>query len=298
MLLDNLKLFLLIVERGGMAAAGRELGLAPATVSARLAALEEYYDVRLLHRTTRSMSLTEEGQALLEGSRHLLADLEELDARVRLGAERLAGVIRLSAPIDLGRNWLVPLLDTFLAENPELQVDLHLGDGYIDLARTGVDLALRYGVLEDSTLRSRKLAEVQRVLCAAPDYLQRHGTPTHPSTLEHHDCLLMRFGEEADQHWSFRMDGGMRRITVRGRRISNDSELVRRWCIAGYGIARKSEIELRKDFADGRLVRILRDFELPPIALQVVFPGGRPPARRVRSLIERLMDAKASLEIF
>src|SRR5690606_2266479 len=161
----NLRLYLLIVEKGGMAAAGREMGLAPATVSTRLAALEDHFGTRLLHRTTRSLSPTSEGQALLEGARRVLAEMDGLESRRRYGASRLAGSIRLSAPSDLGRNWLMPLLDSFAEEHPELEFDVHLSDGYVDLTGQGFDLALRYGRLQDGSLRIRKLAELRRIVC-------------------------------------------------------------------------------------------------------------------------------------
>ena len=294
-MLENLKLFVLIVERGGMAAAGRELGLSPATVSARLAALEQHYDARLLHRTTRSLSLTSEGAELLDGARRIAAEMEELDARVRLGADRLSGPVRLTAPVDIGRRWLIPLIDSFLAAHPDLGIDLHLSDSYVDLAGAGFDLALRYGALEDSTLKVRKLAEVQRVVCAAPSYVKRNGPPKRPEDLRHHNCLLMRFGAEPDHRWRFTVDGREVRIPVHGDRVANDGELVRQWCLEGHGIAFKSAVDIGPDLKAKRLVRLLRGFETEPTELQLVYPGGRPPARRIRALLEHIVDARAQL---
>lgn len=166
MLLDNLALFLLIVEKGRLSAAGREMGLSPTTVSERLVALEAHYGASLLTRTTRAISLTDEGKALVEGARRLLSEANELEARIRLGVEKVSGPIRLSAPSDLGRNQLVPLLDGFLAKNPNVTIDLTLSDGYVDLVGQGLDLAIRYGALADSTLKVRKLAESRRIVCA------------------------------------------------------------------------------------------------------------------------------------
>ena len=158
MLLDNLSLFLRIVEKGGMAAAGREIGLSPATVSERLAALEAYYGATLLTRTTRALSLTEQGRALVEGARRLLAEAEELESRIRLGTEVISGPIRLSAPVDLGRRCIVPIVDAFLEQHPAVTIDLNLTDGYVDLVGQGLDFAIRHGVLADSTLRAKSLA--------------------------------------------------------------------------------------------------------------------------------------------
>ena len=149
-MLDNLALFLTIIEKGGLSAAGRELGLSPATVSERLAALERHYGVTLLTRTTRSISLTDEGYVLVEEGRRLLADANDLQRRIQLGSQEMAGPIRLSAPVDLGSTRLVPLLDQFMASHPGVTVDLNLTDGYVDLVGQGIDFALRYGTLADS----------------------------------------------------------------------------------------------------------------------------------------------------
>lgn len=286
MLLDNLNLFLRIVERGGMAAAGRELGLSPATVSERLAALEAHYGTRLLNRTTRSISLTEEGRALIHGAQRLLSEAEELDARIRLGVDRLAGPVRISAPIDLGRNRIAQILDRFLELHPEIMIDLDLSDGIIDLAGQGYDLAIRYGNLASSSLHLRRITQSARTVCAAPSYLERFGTPREPEDLLHHNCVLMRFGGEVDRLWPFRIGGETKNFSVRGNRIANDGGLVREWCVAGHGIARKSYCDIETDLAAGRLVALLEDFQVPPLALQIVFPEGRTQTRRVRALVD------------
>lgn len=151
MTLDNLALFLMIVEKGGLSAAGRELGLSPASVSERLAMLEGYYGASLLTRTTRSISLTDEGRLLAEGARRLLAEADELETSIRLGTQKISGLIRLSAPVDLGQSQIVPILDRFLAEHPSVTIDLNLTDGFVDLVSQGIDFAVRYGLLADST---------------------------------------------------------------------------------------------------------------------------------------------------
>lgn len=291
-MLDNLQLFVLIVERGGMAAAGRELGYSPATVSARVVALEEHFGVRLLNRTTRSLSLTAEGRALFEGAQQVLAQMQALDGRVRMGADMLVGGIRVSAPVDLGRQWLVPLLDAFLEAHPALEVDLHLSDSFVDLNSCGYDVAVRYGALQDSSLRVRQLATVRRLVVASPEYLRRAGTPTTPEALSEHQCLLMRFGDDSERRWPFVVDGAQVDQAVGGARTSNDGELVRRWCVAGLGIARKSEPDVVEELRSGRLVRLLEPYEAPPVALQLISPGGQPPARRVRLFMDHLIASK------
>lgn len=294
MLLDNLTLFLRIVEKGGLAAGGRELGLQPATVSERLAALEAYYGARLINRTTRKISLTEEGRALVKGAQHLLAEAEELETRIRLGAAKIAGPIRLSAPSDLGRNRIAPIVDRFVENHPEVSIDLHLGDGYTDLTATGFDLAVRFGDLADTSLIARQIAHSPRLICAAPGYLARNGTPQTPEDLAQHNCILMRFGADVDQDWPFAHEGKTRRVMVRGDRIANDGDLVRRWALAGFGIVRKSQWDIAEDLAAGRLVTILRAYEVAPLRLQLVWPANRQQPRRVKALIETISAAFAS----
>jgi DNA-binding transcriptional LysR family regulator len=291
MILDNLALFLRIVEKGGLAAAGRELGLSAASVSERLVALEKYYGAALLHRTTRAISLTDEGRLLVEGARRLLAEADELEAQIRLGVDKISGPIRLSAPIDLGRSHIVSILDAFLAQHPEVAIDLNLTDGYVDLVGQGQDFAIRYGELADSTLRVKRLVESRRIVCAFPAYLETRGTPQHPDDLIHHECLVMRYGLTTDRDWPFRIDGKERRVLVRGHRIANDGELVRVWCRNGFGIARKSRLDVAADLREGALVELLQDFSSGDTGLQIVYPATQAQPRRVRLLIERIAEA-------
>jgi len=295
--LDNLGLFLRIVEKGGLAPAGRELGLSPASVSERLAALERHYGAALLHRTTRAISLTEEGRLLVQGARQLLAEAGELDALIRLGVNKISGLIRLSAPIDLGRSYIIPILDAFLVEHPEVTIDLNLTDGYVDLIGQGQDFAIRYGELADSSLRVRRLAENRRIVCASPVYLKARGVPQHPDDLVCHECIVMRHGATIDRDWPFLIDGRERRIVVQGRRIANDGELVRAWCRNGYGIARKSFLDVKAELQGGALIELLRDFSSGGTGLQIVYPATQTQSRRVRLLIERIGDAFANSSV-
>ncbi len=292
--LDTLALFLRIVEKGGLAAAGRDFSLSPAAVTERLAGLEAHYGARLLNRTTRSISLTDEGRVLLEGARDLVSEAKDLEARVRLGVEQLSGPIRISAPFDLGRHRVARTLDRFMGAHPDVSVDLSLTDGYVDLVAQGHDLGIRFGDLKDSSLHARKLGDNRRLVCASPDYLKRHGTPEHPGDLADHNCLLMRFGDNIDQEWPFMLEGKRRIFVVRGTRLANDGELVRRWCCEGQGIALKSNWDVSEDLAAGRLVELLSAFEPPPSSLQVIYPGGRKLPKRVRALIDFLCEEFAA----
>ncbi|MCA1299495.1 LysR family transcriptional regulator [Stappia indica] len=291
--LEHLRLFLRIVEKQGLAAAGRETGLSPASVSEKLAALERHYGATLLTRTTRAISLTDEGRLLVQGARRLLAEAEELDARIRLGTERLSGPVRLSAPEDLGRRCIVPVIDAYLAENPEVTVDLNLTDGYVDLVAQGLDFAVRHGTLADSSLRARPLGTNRRVVCAAPAYLAAHGRPETPADLAEHQCILMRFGQHIDREWPFRIDGKVTKVLVRGQRIANDGGLVRHWCRDGHGIAFKSLWDVEADLASGALVELLSEYSAGETALQIVYPQSEVQPRRVRALIDKISESLA-----
>lgn len=284
MLLDNLRLFLTIAEKGSLVGAARETGLSSTTVSERLAALETHYGVVLFNRTTRSISLTEEGRLLVDGAKSVLNEVSDLDTLIRLGAETLSGPIRISAPIDLGRSIVADLIGEFTAQNPAVTIELSLSDGYVDLVGQGFDLAIRFGSITDTSLRVRSLGSYQRLICASPDYLDMHGVPKTPEDLKRHNCLVMRFGGTLDNVWEFGSKGDRLRIPVKGNRIVNDGSLICSWALAGHGIVLKSELDVGEDVRSGRLVSLLEDYLPHPNPLQMMFPPARAQPRRVVAL--------------
>ena len=290
--LDALSFFVRVVEKRGVAAAGRDFGMSPATASDRLAALEAHYGATLLHRTTRSISLTDQGRVLYERARGLLEEANDLEAQIKLGVERLSGRIRVSAPCDLGERRIAPLVDTFLEQHPETSIELMLTDGYVDLASEGLDLAIRFGALSNSSLMARKIGDNRRVICAAPSYLEQHGRPEHPDELAAHNCLVMQFGPVIDREWSFVIDGKRHDVLVTGNRTANTGAQVRRWCLDGRGIALKSIWDVGQDLKQGRLVELLDGFEPQSnSALQIVFNRGSGDIRRVRAFIDLLAES-------
>jgi DNA-binding transcriptional LysR family regulator len=290
-LIEGLNLFVRIVERGGLAAAGRDLGLSPAVVTERLAGLEAHYGARLLTRTTRAISLTDEGRLLLTAARQLVSDASDIESRIRLGVDRLSGPIRLSVPNDLGRGRVKEVVDQLIETHPDISVELVLSDGYVDLVGQGLDLAVRYGDLKDSSLHAVRLGDNRRIVCASPAYLSQRGTPQRPSDLLHHNCLIMRFGSGLDREWHFVESGRRASQLVSGNRVANDGALVRSWCVQGYGIALKSHWDVKDDLAAGRLVEVLAPYAAPATSLQVLYTGGRSVPKRVRALIDSLAAA-------
>lgn len=296
MLLNNLALFLQIVEKGSLTAAGRETGLSSTTVSERLSALEAHFGVVLLNRTTRALSLTDEGRTLLEGAKQLLGDVDDLETRIRLGAETLSGPIRISAPCDIGKAIVAPEINLFLETHPAISVELMLADGFVDIVGEGVDIALRFGTVTDSTLRTRNLGHKRRLVCASPDYLERHGKPKKPVDLKDHNCLVMRFGPHLDNVWRFGAKAMQQIIIVRGDRVANDGALVRQWCCEGHGIILKSELDVSADIRAGILLELLADHAPPATPLQMLFPPSRAQPRRVRALADQLASRLQGVE--
>ncbi|MFG6137421.1 LysR family transcriptional regulator [Halomonas sp. B23F22_10] len=293
MLLDNIALFLTIVEKGSLTAAGREVGLSPTSVSERLAALEAHYGVVLLNRTTRALSLTEEGRTLVDGARELLNGVADLDTRIRHGAETLTGPIRLSAPSDTGRHLLSHALSIFQDRHPGIRIELLLSDGYVDIVGEGVDLALRLGAIMDSSLRVRALGDARRLVCASPAYLATHGAPREPADLRSRNCLVMRFGQNLDNQWRFETPAGPQIVTVQGDRVANDGAMVRQWGLEGRGIVLKSELDAADDIRRGRLIELLPDYAAAPVPVQLLFPPSRTRPHRVTALADHLIETFA-----
>jgi DNA-binding transcriptional LysR family regulator len=298
LLLNNIALFLQIVEKGSLTAAGREAGLSPTTVSERLSALEAHFGVVLLNRTTRAISLTDEGRTLLEGAKGVLAEVDDLESRIRLGAQALSGPVRISAPSDIGRTLVSDAINRFLSLHPAISVELLLSDSYVDVVGQGIDIALRFGVVTDSSLRVRTLTPGRRLVCAAPAYLERHGAPHQPVDLQSHNCLVMRFGAHLDNLWRFGPDTHPEVVAVRGNRIANDGALVRQWCLAGHGIILKTELDVGPDIKAGHLVELLAEHAQPASPLQMLFPPSRAQPRRVLALAEQLAQMFQGFERF
>ena len=258
---DDLQLFVHAAEHGSLSAAARLLDLSPAVASAALKRLESQLGARLLARSTRSLRLTAEGEGFLAHARAALASLDEGRRLLARERDEISGVLQLSAPSDFGRNVLLPWLDELQQAHPLLNVRLLLGDRNADLFRQPVDIALRYGTPEDSSLVAVPLClENRRVLCAAPDYLRRHGEPRSIAELSGHNCLLYQLGSGVHDHWRFQLHGREEGVLVNGDRFCDDADVVRRWALAGAGIAYKSWLDVAADVRAGRLRVLLEHY--------------------------------------
>ncbi len=284
----QLETFVAVALKGTMTAAARAEGVAPAIIGRRLDALEERLAVKLMLRSTRSITLTNEGLSFLESAQRILQELANAEDSVSQGGMRPTGHLRITAPAGFGRVHVAPLVPLFINTYPELSVSLDLSDRITDIVSEGFDLAVRIGVQEDSNMVGIKLADNRRVVVASPSYLKHKGTPQHPQELSQHDCLT--FGAAANQArgWLFDMEGDSVALRVSGALECNDGAVLHEWALLGYGLAWRSMWEVAKDLADGRLIEVLQAFSAPPNAIYALVPQRKHMPLRVRVLIEFL----------
>lgn len=279
----DIAVFAEAAQARSISAAARRLGMTSMTASRRVAAMERELGVRLLHRTTRSLSLTSEGEAYLPHALTLLAQEAEGRAAVSPDQSGAAGLLRLTASAPFGRKVVTPMLSGFLADHPALRVELLLDDEVTDIAARGIDLALRIGPLRDSALLARRLADNPRGLYAAPDYIAARGSPGAMADLHAHDCLL----PPGVTHWTFQGGGKTLRQRVNGRFASDGYEALKEAAVRGLGIARLSSWYVQEDLAAGRLVEVaLKDAALPQDAIYAVYPASPFMPLKVRLFIE------------
>lgn len=280
----EMEVFAQVAASGSLSAAARVLGLSVGAISKHLAALEGRLGARLLLRTTRSLSLTDEGAAFLPRVRSLLADLSEAEAAVAADEGALSGSLRVTASAGFGRTHVAPLAAEFLRQHPNLRLHLLLTDTLLDLVEENVDVALRFGVLADSGLVARRLAANWRVVCATPAYLERVGRPQTLADLAQHECLIIGDGNE--RAWNFVGPDGETSVRVGGRLASNNGEVVHAWALDGLGLVMKSMWDVEGDLAAGRLVPVLEQWRSPDTALHAVSPAARARAPRVRRFVD------------
>jgi len=285
---EAMRLFCQVMESGSFTAAAEHLGLSKQFVSRRLIQLEERLGVRLLNRSTRRLDVTPLGQSYYESALRLLSEVEQVEQGISGQNTDPRGTIRLSAPLSFAMAHLGSLLPLFLQRHPHVSVEVDLSDRPVDLISEGYDLVLRIGTLEDSTLIARRIASVQRVYCASPDYLTRRGTPQTPEDLAEHECLP--YGHSRQVQWRFMVKGKPLVMNVSGRMRVNNGELLRDSAIAGLGVTYLPTFIVAEALQDGRLVTLLEGFTPEALALSAVFPQHRQSSRPVQALIEFLRE--------
>lgn len=282
--------FVRAVEKGGFSPAARELGLTPSAISKLVTRMESRLGVRLLNRTTRRLALTPEGEAFFHRAQRILADIEEAENEVARFRARPRGKLRVNVGTAFGYHQLVPALAEFLARYPEMAVELTITDRVVDLVEEGADMGIRSGHLADSSLVARKICDMERVICASPAYLERHGTPRRPEDLLGHNCLLFT-GAPHLQRWPFRTDEGVREVAVTGTLSASNAEALVQLAVMGLGVIRLADVTVGDAIAKGRLVPVLADVHhVEPLPLHAVFPHGRHRSPRVAALVEFLLE--------
>ncbi len=285
--------FVAVVEHKGFSKAGRELRLTTAVVSARVANLEKNLGVRLLNRTTRQVTPTDEALQYYEACKNILQQVDA--AEVHLSSKRLSpsGSVKITAPTVLGRRHIAPIVPELQKQYPELQIRLSLTDEIVDIIGDGVDVAIRIAPLKDSSLKSVQLASCPRILCASPSYFQKYGTPRSKEELLEHNCLLLRFPGSTQFQWAFESEGKVQNLNVKGSLDSNNGDVLRQWALDGQGIALKSIWEIGEEIKDGRLVHLLPNLVPAPVSISALYPQGHIIPPKVRVTLDHL---KASFQ--
>ncbi len=289
--IEYLKLFVRLATTNNISGAGRELSLSPAVASSYVKKLEAELGVRLVHRTTRKVSLTEEGVAFLPHAEEVLSSIEAARASVGAGDTSPKGTLRVTAPASFGRMHLMPKLKRFLARYPDLTLDFRFTDTIVDLVEGGFDIAIRNAELPDSTLVARKLAPDKRIICASPHYLEQFGEPSSPDDLQNHQCVNL-IGLE---NWVFDTPDDCLSIKTTGPFRTDNGEAMRDACAAGLGIAQNSTWSVYQHLKRGELVQILQEYPLiSDTAIWAVYPSSRLLAPKVRTFIDYFVGCYGS----
>lgn len=288
--LDAMRLFVRAVADGSLSAAGRELDLSPAAASKRLTRLEHALGVRLLQRSSRRLTLTDEGAAYYERCVTILADLDEAHASLGAGQMEARGLLHVAAPADLGRHWIAPLAAEFAAHHPQLRLRISVSDATLDLFEHGVDVAVRSGALGDSRLVSRRLALNHRVVCAAPSYLEKHGRPTGVDDLAGHACLMLHRPGRGLLPWTLQTAQGPKALRLEAAITCDSGDLLRQLAVTGHGLTFKSAWDIAEDVRAGRLVPLLAEIATPEANIHAIYPSRRFLPARIRLFVDFLHE--------
>ena len=284
---SEMQTFNAVVDCGSFVKAADTMNLSKAAVSRHLAALEARLGVRLLHRTTRRLALTDEGQAFYERGKELLASLDEIEAEVTSGKESASGLLRINAPVTFGILQLAPLWSQFKTLNPHVSLDVTLNDRVVDLVEEGYDVAIRIAALENSSLVSRRLASARMLLCASPQYLQTHGTPLHPSELGDHAVIAYSYLSTKDE-WQFSGPDGAVTVKTRPSFHTNSGDTCRVAALAHQGIILQPSFLVAPDLQQGTLVPLLAQYRAAEPGIYAVYPTRKHVPAKVRNLIDFL----------
>lgn len=287
---QQMQVFTAVVEAGSFVAAADALDLSPAAVSRQIAALESRLGVRLLQRTTRRLSLTPEGEGFLDRARQLLESLSDAEAEISKHSVEVMGRLRINAPVSFGLTHLASLWGGFLARHPRLKLDITLSDRSVDLVEEGYDLAVRIGQLNDSSLIAKRLATARLLLCASPDYLEQHGSPTEPADLARHRIWFYSYSRLGDE-WRFDGPDGETRVRLKPVLHCNNGDTCRMGALQGHAIVLQPGFLVDEDLKTGRLIELLPDYQAGELGIHALYPSRRHVAPKLRLMVEYLAAA-------
>lgn len=290
---SEMAFFSLLVRAGSLSAAARELDITTPAVSKRLAQMEVRLGVQLLHRTTRRIGLTPEGEVYLAHARRILADIDDMEQLVSNSLAAPKGLLRVNATLGFGRSHIAPLISDFAKRYPEVQVQLQLTVNPPPLSEDAFDVCIRFGEPPDARVIARRIAANRRLICAAPAYLAQHGTPQVPNDLVQHNCIGIRQGDEAYGIWRLTSGKRTETVKVRGTLSTNDGEIAVNWALAGHGILMRAEWDIAKYLDSGRLRQVLENWQTPPADIHAVYPQRLQTAARVRAFVDFVLQAFA-----
>jgi DNA-binding transcriptional LysR family regulator len=290
--LDNIAVFVRVVELGNLSSAGRDMRISPAVASNRIKELEKHLGVRLFNRTTRQLMPTEHGRVFYDGAKKVLESVEEAEAAVTSLSGQPRGSIRVTAPLGIGRRLIASGIPEFHDRYPDIEVRLRLSDHNVDIMKEGIDMAFRLGLIEDSSLRMRGIMDCERVLAAAPAYLAARGEPQTPQDLvsRKHDCLMLRFPGAKEYVWTLKTENGPQKFEVHGPYDSDDGDVVTGWALSGRGIINKPRFDVEPFLRDGRLKVILPANPPLPVQLAAVYPHKKFQDPKVRLLLDFMAE--------
>lgn len=288
--IETMRAFVAVARQRSFTDGARQLEMSTKLVSKYVRQLEERLGAQLLHRTTRSVTLTETGEAYFTRCIALLEQFDELEGLVQLRTSELAGTIRITAPTGFGSTHLVDALSSFQQQHPNVVIQLQLADNNIAIVEEGVDLAIRFGPLHDSSLLARKLIDMRLVVAASEHYLKEHGTPVNPQALATHNCLIRTRSSDHQTIWQFNIDGQSIAVKVNGSFHSNNPKAIAQMAANGLGICRSPLYAVQPYLDDGRLQLLFEEQETHSMALYAVYPPSRHLTARVRALIDHLQN--------
>ncbi len=282
--------FVRVVDAKGFSAAAGGLGLSPSAVSKLVTRLETRLGVRLLQRTTRALHLTAEGEAFYAAARRIVSEIETIEDQISGQRDTPHGLLRVTTSLAFATHQLAPVILEFMARHPLVQLELLPTDRVIDMVEEGIDIALRIGRLADTSFMARKIGEDKRLICAAPAYLARHGTPRRPEELARHNCIVSRERPYLNR-WQFRIDGEVREMEVAGRVALSEGEMQMQLALQGIGIVRLTRLTMAQAIRDGALVPLLGDFSADePVPIHAVYPHRRHLAPKVPAFVNFLIE--------